>query len=336
MRAQPPQFTFILFSYNQVRWIGEALAGAFAQTYAPLEILINDDGSTDGTQEIIREAVAAYRGPHTVRTNLNPTNIGLLPSVNRAFRMAQGSFIVVAAGDDISEPERVAAIAEVVLGADDIHAVVSDAMAMDEAGREIGYADNALEPANLTALGLAERGGYVNGAAAGYSRCLIERFGDLDPAIWSEDSLLPFRAALLGRVVHIPRALIKRRIHPASLSGASATREGLLRTMRPAIPAFLARLKDIDHEYVRARFGEQGVRELHAAIERAIERQKIFIALIERQPGALAALLEAVRSDVLGPAAAARSFLVYRMPALWRGYVWLSGLRGKLVKRHAR
>lgn len=326
MSERAPQFTFLLLSYNQARWIGDALAGAFAQTYEPLEILINDDGSTDGTQDVIRQAVAAYRGPHTVRVNLNPTNIGLLPSVNRAFRIAQGSFIAVAAGDDISEPERVAAIAEVVSGADDIHAIVSDAMAMDEEGRDIGYADNFLAPADLTALGLAENGGYVNGAAAGYARCLIERFGDLDPAIWSEDSLLPFRAALLGRVAHIPRALIRRRIHPTSLSGGTATTEGLLRTMRPAIPAFLARLKDIEHEQVRARFAEQGVRDLRAAIGRAIERQKIFISLIERQPDAIPALLRAVCVGILSPSTALRKFLVYRAPGLWRCYVWFSGL----------
>ena len=42
-----PLVTFALFAYNQEKYIREAVEGAFAQTYAPLEIILSDDCSTD-------------------------------------------------------------------------------------------------------------------------------------------------------------------------------------------------------------------------------------------------------------------------------------------------
>ena len=56
-----PLVTFALFAYNQERYIREAVEGAFAQTYEPLEIILSDDCSTDRTFEIMQEMVANYR-----------------------------------------------------------------------------------------------------------------------------------------------------------------------------------------------------------------------------------------------------------------------------------
>jgi hypothetical protein len=147
---------------------------------------------------------------------------------------------------------------------------------------------------------------------------------------------LPFRAALLGRIVHIPQPLIKRRIHANSLSGAASSREGLLRTMRPAVSAFHARLADIEHPEVRIRHGELGVRNLRAAIGRAIERQKIYIALMERNSGALRSLFEAVCAKSISPANALKTLLVYRFQALWRSYLFFRGLTRRLMPRRQR
>ena len=46
-----PLVSFCLKSYNQKRYLKNALQGAFAQTYRPLEIVISDDGSKDGSKE---------------------------------------------------------------------------------------------------------------------------------------------------------------------------------------------------------------------------------------------------------------------------------------------
>ena len=64
-----PLVSFCLRSHNQKDFFQEALEGAFAQDYSPLEICIYDDCSTDGSDEIIRRMIDEYRktdGRHSI------------------------------------------------------------------------------------------------------------------------------------------------------------------------------------------------------------------------------------------------------------------------------
>ena len=104
--------TFALFAYNQERFITAAVEAAFAQTYQPLEIIISDDGSSDKTYETILSLVQRYRGPHTVRAVQTEFNKGILSHVLSVVNKSHRDLIVVAAGDDISEPNRVTLLFE--------------------------------------------------------------------------------------------------------------------------------------------------------------------------------------------------------------------------------
>ena len=53
-----PLVSFVLLTYNQEHDVQAALAGAFAQDYRPLQLIISDDGSTDQTKVHIREYLA--------------------------------------------------------------------------------------------------------------------------------------------------------------------------------------------------------------------------------------------------------------------------------------
>ena len=65
-QSRRPLITFALMAYNQEQLIEEAVAGALAQTYSPLEIILSDDCSTDRTFEIMEEMADEYKGPHSV------------------------------------------------------------------------------------------------------------------------------------------------------------------------------------------------------------------------------------------------------------------------------
>ena len=58
-----PLVTFLQFSYNLEHFIREAVEGAFAQTYSPLQIILSDDCSTDKTFEITRAMAASTADP---------------------------------------------------------------------------------------------------------------------------------------------------------------------------------------------------------------------------------------------------------------------------------
>ena len=72
-----PLITLFLFSYNQEKYIKQAVESALAQDYPNLEVIISDDHSTDNTVGIIQSIIQDYSGKHKVALNINPTNLGI-------------------------------------------------------------------------------------------------------------------------------------------------------------------------------------------------------------------------------------------------------------------
>ena len=109
-----PLVTFALVAYNQERYIREAVEGALAQTYEPLEVILSDDCSTDRTFALMEQLAQDYVGPHRIVLNRNATNLGLCGHVNRVFSLATADVVVLAAGDDVSLPNRVSDTADIL------------------------------------------------------------------------------------------------------------------------------------------------------------------------------------------------------------------------------
>lgn len=92
--------TVVIPAFNSAPWIGAAVASARAQTHAPVEIIVADNGSTDDTERRAREAGAdrvlrvARRGPSSAR--------------NAALDAAGGEFIQFLDADDILAPDKIA------------------------------------------------------------------------------------------------------------------------------------------------------------------------------------------------------------------------------------
>lgn len=96
----PPPVTFMIMIFNQAKYIVDAVQSAFGQEYdGPLEILLSDDASTDGTTELLRKMVERYDGPHSVRLSVNRSNLGLMAHFNKVFALARHDLVVCGAGD---------------------------------------------------------------------------------------------------------------------------------------------------------------------------------------------------------------------------------------------
>ena len=211
--------TFAVIAYNQIAFIDDALQGALVQTYQPLEILVCDDCSGDGTWERIQEIAAAYRGPHRMRLIRNERNLGLIGNVNVLFANAQGHYVVVAAGDDISLPERTQVLVNALQAAGpQALSIVSDATMIDEKGAALGLRRGWEHDFPLDAVHLLRPNVPICGAAAAYARSLHDDFGPLRAGLWAEDQSLALRAALNGQALYLPRALVKYRRHGANIT----------------------------------------------------------------------------------------------------------------------
>lgn len=216
-RGVAPKVTFALFGYNQENYIREAVQGAFSQDYSPLEIILSDDCSKDGTFGIMEEMAAGYEGPHQVILNRNDTNVGLIEHINRVMAMASGSWIVMAAGDDISLSGRVSTTMR--LAAENPRAR-SIFVGYDAIG---GIPDfRALPPHHAGIrrfpMNLSTHGACGLGACQGFDREVWRRFGPLPKGLHREDAILPFRASLLGDVLVDEAVEVHYRISVDSLS----------------------------------------------------------------------------------------------------------------------
>lgn len=100
-REITPLVSVVCHTYNHAPFIRDALNGFLMQeTRFPFEILVNDDASTDGTAEIIREYQARY--PHLIRASLQRENRfsqGVTPR-NFTFPRVRGTYIALCEGDD--------------------------------------------------------------------------------------------------------------------------------------------------------------------------------------------------------------------------------------------
>jgi len=100
-----PKVSIVIISYNQAHFIREALDSVVTQDYPNLEIVVSDDASTDGTQDIIKEYQQKY--PHLIKPLLADKNGGISVNVNRGLIACSGEFIAFMAGDDFFFPGKI-------------------------------------------------------------------------------------------------------------------------------------------------------------------------------------------------------------------------------------
>lgn len=99
-----PKVSIIISSYNQREYIREAVESALNQTYPNVEVVATDNGSTDGTQEILK----GFEGNERVRLILRRENGSINVLANEGFSQSTGEFIGLLHGDDYYLPTKIA------------------------------------------------------------------------------------------------------------------------------------------------------------------------------------------------------------------------------------
>ncbi|MFZ5451113.1 MAG: glycosyltransferase family 2 protein [Thermodesulfobacteriota bacterium] len=97
-----PRVSVIIPTYNRAALVQEAVASVLAQTYRDFELLVVDDGSTDGTREVL----AAFGREITVLSR--PSRGGVSPARNAGIAAAQGEWLAFLDSDDLWLPEKLA------------------------------------------------------------------------------------------------------------------------------------------------------------------------------------------------------------------------------------
>lgn len=263
--------TFLLLAYNQEAYAAEAVKAALAQEGEPITILVSDDASTDKTFEVIQAAVAGYTGHHHVELNRNPHNLGLAAHINACMRRITTEYVIAAAADDISLPQRAVRVSEVFSRTNALllHSRFEE---IDKAGRANPGSFSskaAFFLRDTSALRASERMGLYVGATGAWHRALFDSYGEIDDGCY-EDLILGFRAALEKRITFIDEVLVKYRTDVGISAMDRAT--GLPEAWRRNRMRALARSQSIFSQRLRdaSRSSHQDRTAIVSRLERAI------------------------------------------------------------------
>ena len=101
---RPPLVSVIIAAYNAAAFIADTCRSAMRQTYPAIEIIVVDDGSTDGTSGVVESLAASDARIRLIRQQ----NLGVAAARNRAIAAASGEFIAPLDADDLWDPTKIA------------------------------------------------------------------------------------------------------------------------------------------------------------------------------------------------------------------------------------
>lgn len=132
----PSLVSVIIPCYNSVAWISDAIESCLEQTYRPLEVIVVDDGSTDGSTDLIYDY--AYRFPQLVRFHVQ-RNQGGPVARNRGASLAKGDFLFFLDADDRLRQNTIERLVKTIeLGSDIAYGNIS---VINASGRQIATRD---------------------------------------------------------------------------------------------------------------------------------------------------------------------------------------------------
>lgn len=209
--------SFVILSFNQERFVGDAIRSALSQTYQNIEIIFSDDCSVDGTHGRVKEIIEGSKVPGVVRCRFNQKNQGLIAHLNAVLEEARGDIIILSAADDISEPNRVSATVDYFNNNPQklLAGCWFTDMTVDGTLRGINKFDDCCQVNSDLKSGFAE---VVGGATIALKKSVIDTFGPIVFDKAAEDIVFTYRAALFNAVGIIPLPLVRYRRHADQMS----------------------------------------------------------------------------------------------------------------------
>ncbi len=200
--------------YNEARFLPQSLASLRAQDHPNLEILISDNGSTDGTRELCRQAEA---DDPRVRFHEFETNRGVVVNFAQALSMARGKYFMWAGGHDLWSANMVSECAALLEAHPTASLAVATGQWVDEdgraMGRESGYTDTrGMDP---VARFFTVLWGNMHPILGLIRKDHLDRTGGVR-ACAGADLILLAELCLMGDFLHAPGASWQRRMFRAT------------------------------------------------------------------------------------------------------------------------
>jgi glycosyltransferase involved in cell wall biosynthesis len=206
-----PLVSILTPCYNTARYLRQTVESVLAQTFGDFELLLLNDGSTDGTEALLHE-LAAVDSRISIRTRANK---GLVNTRNELLAWARGKYIAWLDSDDAMTPKRLQLQVTRLEMEPDLAWIGGAATLTDPEGMPIRTHSFPEDHAAICKIMEEEIGCYFNSTTM--RRDLALKLGGFrHPFIISEDYDLCLRMSEIGRVANLPDVVLLYRQHMAS------------------------------------------------------------------------------------------------------------------------
>ena len=224
------RLSVVICTYNGVSYLQEQLDSLLAQGRLPDEIIVGDDGSTDGSWDLLQAFTGRARDLGVdARLTQHPVNLGYVKNFESMLRQATGDVLLLCDQDDVWRKDKLEVVGRRFEQEPSMVLLHSDARLIDAKGGSLRHGlfeSLELSPYERStvrsggAFGVLLRRNIVTGATAAVRRDVIDAALPIGNG-WIHDEWLGIVAAAIGRVDFINDSLIDYRQHGANQIGIS-------------------------------------------------------------------------------------------------------------------
>jgi glycosyltransferase involved in cell wall biosynthesis len=255
-----PQVSVVIKSYNHAAFVGETIRSVLEQSFQDFEVVVTDDGSTDGTPDVVR----GFADPR-IHLEVFKRNRGISAAMNATIARARGEFIAILNSDDFALPGRLAAQMAFLRAHPHIAAVFGLPRVVDECGQPIPSFIDFTLPFSLPDF---SRKSWLNyfffrcnclcAPTAMIRRSVYQQVGDYDPRLTGlQDLDMWIRLCSSGHDIHVLRdELTAFRIRDDNRNMSAPRRDTQLRTQFE-FSRILRRYRTMSRDLVRDVFANE-------------------------------------------------------------------------------
>ncbi|MEZ4903934.1 MAG: glycosyltransferase family 2 protein [Spirosomataceae bacterium] len=222
------QISIALCTYNGENFLREQLRSLSLQTQLPDEVVVCDDGSTDGTVALLQKFVE--EAPFKVRILVNEQTMGVTGNFEKVLLHCEGDILFLCDQDDIWEANKIAEITTFLAQNPSVQVAFSDALLVDEQGKSLSkklWEIVRLNPSQLhqwhlgNSIQLMLVGNRVAGCTMALRRSFLQTITPFPTHIpdFLHDTWIAFVASLLNQIQFIDSPLVRYRQHPMQQVG---------------------------------------------------------------------------------------------------------------------
>lgn len=216
----------VLATYNGERFLREQMESVLAQTYENITVEVCDDGSTDGTEAIVREYEAQ---DERVKLHLNPHNLGYVKNFLEGVKRCTAPYVMLCDQDDIWQKDKVEKTLLAMQQAEKKKAgkpvlVFTDAVNFDsDTGEELGFFHETshLDVKKVDTAHLFMENKCI-GCTMMMNRAILPYLEELPEEIRVHDWWLALICSHFGTIEYVPQATLRYRQHEENQIGGSS------------------------------------------------------------------------------------------------------------------